>query len=80
MAKICTISDESDTSSENEDTEHVKDNRTAEASHSGHHLIVPQTSRGECVSRLEPVGNVQKHSPVSYTLYPGCANTKPIDP
>lgn len=57
MAKICTISDESDTSGDQEDTKHI------EASHS--HLAVPQTSRGECVSRLGPVGSVQKHSPVS---------------
>ncbi|XP_047677903.1 BCL2 associated agonist of cell death b [Tachysurus fulvidraco] len=50
MAKICTISDESDTSSENEDTKE-EDNRTAEASHSGHHIIVTQTSRGEQMAR-----------------------------
>lgn len=57
MAKICTISDESDTSGDQEDTEHI------EASHS--HLAVPQTSQGELVSSLGPVGSVQKHSPVS---------------
>ncbi|XP_060730511.1 BCL2 associated agonist of cell death b [Tachysurus vachellii] len=51
MAKICTISDESDTSSENEDTERVEDNRTDEASHSAHQLIVSQTSRGEQMAR-----------------------------
>ncbi|XP_058251619.1 BCL2 associated agonist of cell death b [Hemibagrus wyckioides] len=45
MAKICTISDESDTSGDQEDTEHI------EASHSGHHLAVQQTSRGEQMAR-----------------------------
>lgn len=57
MAKICTISDnESDASGDQEDTEHFDVNHGAEASRSEHHLSVPQTSRGESVSRLGPVG------------------------
>lgn len=81
MAKICTISDnESDASGDQEDTEHFDVNQEAEASCSEHHRSVPQTSRGESVSRLGPVGNVQKHLPVSYTLCLGCINTKHSDP
>ncbi|KAM9500683.1 BCL2 associated agonist of cell death b [Clarias gariepinus] len=52
MAKICTISDsESDTSSDQEDTKHSKDNREAEASLSGPRLRVSQTPRGEQMAR-----------------------------
>lgn len=72
MAKICTISDESDTSGE----EHVEAQQGAKASRSPHRPSVPHTSRGESVSRLGPVGNVQKHSPVSCALYPRCTTHK----
>lgn len=76
MDKICTISDESDTSGDQEDTEHVKVNQGATVSRSEHFLRVQQPSRGESVSRLGPVGNVQTRSPASFTLYPGRTNTK----
>lgn len=56
MDKICTISDESDTSGDQEDTEHVKVNQGATVSRSEHFLRVQQPSRGESVSRLGPVG------------------------
>lgn len=58
MAKICTISDESDTSGDQEDTEHREADQGAEASRSDHCLSVPQTSRGESVSRPGPVRDV----------------------
>lgn len=57
MAKICTISDDSDTSGDQEDTEYVEASQGAKASRSEHHPAVPQTSRGESVSRLGLVGN-----------------------
>lgn len=66
MAKICTISDESDTSGD--ETVQVEANQGATESHSKHESSVQQTSRGEYVSRFGPVGNVQEHSPVSYSV------------
>ncbi|KAB5579340.1 hypothetical protein PHYPO_G00193940, partial [Pangasianodon hypophthalmus] len=51
MAKICTISDESDPSGDQEDTEHLQAKQGAEASHSEHSLAVTQTSRGEVMAR-----------------------------
>ncbi|XP_053485082.1 BCL2 associated agonist of cell death b [Ictalurus furcatus] len=52
MDKICTISDnESDTSGDQEDTEHVKVNQGATVSRSEHFLRVQQPSRGELTAR-----------------------------
>ncbi|MCJ8731553.1 hypothetical protein PDJAM_G00200830 [Pangasius djambal] len=51
MAKICTISDESDTSGDQEDTEHLQAKQGGEASHSEHYLADTQTSRGEVTAR-----------------------------